>query len=323
MMERFADANPESLRSPLGEISRAARPPRIGRFSLRELFILTALVCVAGALFSWAQTQPAYAIPPFVAAVLATIVYLIHMTTHWSALHIVTSMVSVAVLLLLVVCIMPPMSGARHAARRAGCQNNLHNIVLALQQYETDFGCFPPPFIVDAKGNPMHSWRVLLLPYLDQRNLYKEYRFDEPWDGPNNSKLHGTVLKIYQCPVHSGTPPTTDTSYAVVVGPKTVWPDQAKNPTRMADIIDGTMNTILVLEVANSGIHWMEPRDLHVSQMPMAINPARGQGISSEHPGGAEVAMADGTVHFLRNVTPSETLRAALTRNGKEPLQLP
>jgi prepilin-type processing-associated H-X9-DG protein len=299
------------------------RPPRPGRFSLRELFILTALVCVAGALFSWVRTEPAYAIPPFGAAVLATIVYLIHMTTRWSALQIVTSIVLIAVLLLMIVCVMPPVSGARHAARRAGCQNNLHNIALALQQYETTYGCFPPPYIADTSGKPLHSWRVLLLPYLDQKNLYSQYHFDEPWDGPNNSKLHSTVLKIYQCPAHLGKWPTTDTSYAVVVGPKTIWPDQSKFPIRMVDIIDGTSSTILVVEVANSGIHWMEPRDLHISQMPMAINPPRGQGISSEHPHGAHVAFADGSVRLLPDDTPPATLRAALTRNGIEPPNFP
>ena len=85
------------------------------------------------------------------------------------------------------------------------------------------------------------------------------------------------------------------------------------------DFTDGRSNTILVVEVHDSGIHWMEPRDLHVSQMPLAINPPRGQGISSGHVGGANVAFADGSVRFLTNEIAPQTLRAVLTRSGKEP----
>jgi prepilin-type processing-associated H-X9-DG protein len=215
------------------------------------------------------------------------------------------------------VCTFPFLCvGPRDSSRRASCQNNLRNIALALIQYESNNGCFPPPYIVDAEGKPMHSWRVLLLPYLDQRYLHIAYRFDEPWDGPNNRKLHDTVLKIYSCPSRDEKQPQTETSYVVIVGPQTMWPgDKAISA---ADLKDGMSNTITVVEVANSGIHWMEPRDLHVVQMPMAINPPRGQGICSAHPHGAQVSFADGSVRFLTDKTPSDVLRALLTIAGNE-----
>ncbi len=69
------------------------------------------------------------------------------------------------------------------------CNYCLLNIALALQNYHDDYGSFPPAYIPDKDGKPMHSWRVLLLPYLERRTLYEKYRFDEPWNGPNNRKL--------------------------------------------------------------------------------------------------------------------------------------
>jgi prepilin-type processing-associated H-X9-DG protein len=106
------------------------------------------------------------------------------------------------------------------------------------------------------------------------------------------------------------------TNYVVVVGPETAWP--GSEPTKLADFADGSSNTILVVEVKNSGIHWMEPRDLHVVQMAPGVNPKAGQGVSSNHPSGANVARADGSVGFLPEDTSADVLRAMLTIDGGE-----
>src|SRR5207248_412923 len=111
--------------------------------------------------------------------------------------------------------------GARAAADRSQCKDNLSRITLALCQYHDTFQSYPPPFIADSSGKPMHTWRVLILPYLDQKNLYQQYRLDEPWDGPNNRKLHDVGLPIFQCPSHSKAQPTTETNYVAVIGPRT------------------------------------------------------------------------------------------------------
>src|SRR5262245_45684456 len=209
------------------------------------------------------------------------------------------------------------MGDGRQPARRAECTNNMRNILLAMLQYHDSQGEFPPAYIADANGKPMHSWRVLILPYLDQKVLYRTYRFDEPWDGPNNRKLHDIALKIYSCPSRDEKQPKTDTSYVVVVGPQTMWPGERSS--KVAEITDGLSNTIMLVESHNSGIHWMEPRDLHVLQMPSVTNPQRGQGISSNHKGGANVGFADGSIRYVVNGVPAETIQAALTRSGKEP----
>ncbi|MBI3860276.1 MAG: DUF1559 domain-containing protein [Planctomycetia bacterium] len=206
------------------------------------------------------------------------------------------------------------------APRRSTCRNNLKQIGLALHNYHETYGCLPPAYIADANGRPMHSWRVLLLPYLDQTPLYQSYRFDEPWDGPNNSKLAKIALPIFCCPSdehNSGTNAARcNANYLAVVGDETAWP--GPRPTTIGEMKDGTSETLLLIEVTNSGIHWMEPRDLHVLQMAPSINAKAGQGISSRHKSGANSLMADGAVRFLPDSLPAETLRGLLTIDGGE-----
>src|SRR5689334_22115089 len=101
----------------------------------------------------------------------------------------------------------------------------------------------------------MHSWRVLILPFLDQKAIYDRYRFDEPWDGPNNRKLHDLVVSAYACPSHPN--PGHATTYVAVVGPETAWPGAESR--RLDEITDGHDRTIRVVEIASPSIHWMEP----------------------------------------------------------------
>jgi hypothetical protein len=212
---------------------------------------------------------------------------------------------------------MPTCALPREAVHRSQCKNNLKQIGLALHNYHDKFGCFPPAFVADENGRPLHSWRVLILPFLDQSPLYNKYRFDEPWDGPNNSKLADTILPVYNCPSddHSGTSSfSMTTNYVAIVGGETAWPESGA--TAFRDIRDGTSNTLLVVEVANSGIHWIEPRDLHVVQMAPSINAKSGQGISSRHTGGAHGLIADGSVRYIRDILSAKDLRAWLTAHA-------
>ena len=102
--------------------------------------------------------------------------------------------------------------------------NNLKQIAMALQCYHQANGCFPPAYIADKTGKPMHSWRVLILPYLDRDDLYKAYNFTEPWDGPNNKKL-ATSRPDLCLPEHRRTsrPPVPD-KLRGLGGTKGEWP---------------------------------------------------------------------------------------------------
>lgn len=225
----------------------------------------------------------------------------------------------ILVICMLVLCLfgllMPAVQSNCRPRGRVQCSTNLRQISLALMGYHDTFGSFPPAFLADSNGRPMHSWRVLILPQMGHKDVYDQYRFDEPWDGPHNRLLQSTVVPIFGCP-GGKTVAATDTDYVVVVGPGTVFP--ADHCTSLSQLGDGPANTLLVVEVHHSGIHWMEPRDLDFAQMPATINSKKGQGIRSQHPGGALAAFVDGHVEFLPNDLPPEQLRARLTIAGGE-----
>jgi hypothetical protein len=95
-------------------------------------------------------------------------------------------------------------------ARQVQCANDLKQIAMALHCYHQQYGMLPPAYLADATGRPMHSWRVLLLPFLEAQSLYDQYDFREPWNGPNNSKLLTKMPYFYSCPSQPPTPPKPD-----------------------------------------------------------------------------------------------------------------
>ncbi len=308
--------------SDTGDSRQIVEPPF--QFSSRHLLVLTAVIAVPIALISQlGETGVALC---YLFAIVGALGYGAYYKNWWYLAGVL------GVGFITCGCLLPAVQAPRITTRRNYCSNNLRQIGIALQNYEDTYGSFPPAYIADANGKPMHSWRVLLLPFLEQENLYKQYRFDEPWDGPNNSLLAKMYpeMHLYRCPSDPDTdPPSGMTSYLAVVGPETVWP--GAKAVSLAKIKDGSSNTLLVVESHNSGIHWMEPRDLHTTQMPMAVNPMRGQGICSCHGAKqdrgrgtcAQCLWADGSVRSLENDTPPATIRALLTIAGGEEVELP
>lgn len=201
------------------------------------------------------------------------------------------------------------------------CTSHLKQLGIAMQNYHDTYRAYPPAYFADADGKPMHSWRVLLLPYLEQGELYKQIRFDEPWDSPHNRKLTESFRPaVYRCPAATG--PATETSYVVVTGPETMFPGD--HGLKLREIPDGLSKTISIVEVANSGIHWMEPRDLTLDEALAGINPPnRSPAISSNHNGGAIVGWGDSHVSFLPNDLAIDKLRALLTASGGEGVSEP
>ncbi len=179
---------------------------------------------------------------------------------------------------------LPAVQAAREAARRIQCSNNMKQIGLALHTYHTIHRSFPPAYLPDEDGRPMHSWRVLILPYLEQERLYDQYRFDEPWNSPHNSSLAVLMPSVFRCPSDPLADETT-TSYAMVVGPEAFSP--GPEGRRMRDFDKGLSRTPAVVEMAGAGIHWMEPRDWD------ATGPDQP---GSYHPGVVNVLYADGSV---------------------------
>jgi len=207
---------------------------------------------------------------------------------------------------------------AREAARASQCVGNFKQIALALANYHSAFDCFPPAYVADATGKPMHSWRVLILPFLEQSVLYNAYDFAEPWDGPNNRLLIDRIPSPYNCPSRGAGRGLT--SYVAIVGPDTAFPHASIR--KSTDIRDGTSRTILGGEVSNIGIVWTEPRDLDVATMSWAIDDPARPGLSSFHDRGPAVAFVDGYIRRLGTFRPPGTLKALTTIDGGEPVDL-
>ncbi len=296
----------------LPERDAPAAAPRPAQFSLGQLLLwMTAASAVLAAIY-W---MGGFAVALTGIGLIGYLPYRFGACRLWESSLIAIGFGGTIVAALMPTCVIP-----REVARRSTCSNHLKNIGLALHNYHDTHGVFPPAYIADENGRPMHSWRVLILPFLEQEKLYKQYRFNEPWDGPNNSKLHSQIVSIYRCP-SAPTPADGTTSYVAVVGPRTMWPGDESSSLR--DVRDDQDSTLLIVEVHNSGIHWMEPRDLHVTQMATTVNPQHGQGISSPHEECAHVLTTWATSRRLPNDLPSEHLEALLTRDGGEAVELP
>ncbi len=208
----------------------------------------------------------------------------------------------------------------RFVARRQSSENNLRQIAIAMRQYHAEHGCLPRAYWKSATGERTLSWRVALLPYLEQKPCFDIIDVGKPWDSPENERAKDCRVPIFVMPLEDGSP-LTDTAYVVITGPGTLF-EEGKYVT-FAECTDGPQNTILAVEVQHSHIHWSEPSDLDIRTMLLRINGAPGAGISSPWPGGAHVAFADGSVRFLPNSLLESTLRAMITRSGGETFQMP
>ncbi|MBN2477274.1 MAG: DUF1559 domain-containing protein [Pirellulales bacterium] len=165
----------------------------------------------------------------------------------------------VTVISVLLAIVVPVYRTGGDQANKAQCTSNLKIVVGALEGYELCYGRLPPAFLADESGKPIHSWRVLVLPFLGRKDLYDKYDFNEPWDGPNNRLLSKDIPSEYRCPKIRNANKFA-TSYVAVIGPRTLW--RGARGVSRKELADQWHETILLMEIAESDIHWMEPRDI-------------------------------------------------------------
>ena len=210
--------------------------------------------------------------------------------------------------------LIPAVGAAREAARNVQCVNNLKQIALALHSYHDTHKTFPPAYIPDADGQPLVSWRVLILPFMEYGSVSEQYNFSEPWDSPSNLGLVDMPLPIYQCP----SDPNASCSYFVVNMQGGIF--DGPNTSRMSSVVDGTSNTIMVVEVTGSNVHWAEPVDLTPQALAAGINGAKnGTAISSNHKMKANVAFADGSVRQLNDTVTRAVLQQLINKKDGTP----
>jgi prepilin-type processing-associated H-X9-DG protein len=301
-------------------------------------------------------------------------------------------LVVIAIIGVLVSLLLPAVQKVREAANRTQCQNNLKQLGLALQNYHESNNCFPPGTLTIGSGPDaiQHGWIARILPYIELDNLHRLYHFEVRWDHQlndstdlaiNPNQLNQFRIKLTQCPsarskrvggnnrgptdysainiIHNSeddyTPYTNQNQYhnSGVLG-RVSAADMQHDTTgyRIADILDGASNTILVAEDAGRNDRWInglldsvtstngswavawanpgteiDVRGYNVAAhhrggpgAACTVNCINGSELYSFHPGGAQVVMGDGSVHFLRNNITLQLLRALITRSGREPV---
>lgn len=204
---------------------------------------------------------------------------------------------------------------AKRSAAESAAQHSINSVQSALRGYHNDHGHYPPGYIADANGKPMHSWRVLILPYLGYDLQYEKYDFSEPWDGPNNSQIFDEMPELF----NSATEPlsTRYTNIVLIVGPGTAFPDD--QTTSYFDMEDGLENTILLTEITDSKIIWTQPIDIDARKPNLLSHDSQSIGVSSVHWRKPKVAFADGiTAYSISRETPPKKLKALITIAGGE-----
>ena len=208
------------------------------------------------------------------------------------------------------------------AAKRMQCTNYIKQITLAMHNYHDANKQLPPAYTVDKDKKPLHSWRVLLLPYIEQMGLYEKIRLDEPWDSEWNKQFHNQCPPGYQCPQAASKDPNIKknglTTYSTIVG-KDAYPDGGKR-YEFSMITDGTSNTVAVVE-RSTPVCWMDPTSEITQEVAeKGINKEK-DGIGSVHPGGVNAGLFDGSVRFISETIDLKQLKALITRSGGELMQ--
>lgn len=229
---------------------------------------------------------------------------------------------------------LPAFQTARISTRTGYCANHIQNIAGALRYYHDLHGSFPPAVLRNADEQPMHSWRTLILPYLEYGSTFSQYDFSQPWNSPHNRQV-GTDMRALgflccDCPSATASPSLiVPTNYFYVVGPgRTNENDELPTLNEM-EKADGASETILLIESHGLSVDWFEPRDVTMQEALGGINRAGGQGISSPHERegrpsrwypGAHIVLADGSVEFLPATLELDTLHNLLAIDDGQPI---
>jgi hypothetical protein len=167
---------------------------------------------------------------------------------------------------LLVFSLAQYVKNRRWEAKEMACRGRLSQIALALRNYRADYGVFPPTSITDENGQPNHSWRVLILPYVEQRELYAGYDLNEPWNSRKNIALLRSappfVNELFRCPNDSESPHAWTSFLAIDRCNGSDSCDRSIIPSGALD----QSNRIALMDVHHSGINWTEPKDVPTQQ---------------------------------------------------------
>jgi prepilin-type processing-associated H-X9-DG protein len=215
----------------------------------------------------------------------------------------------------LVPVLRPFIKQAAESREREKASEGLSALLTGMHSYHDAHNRFPTTGSYGPRGQPLLSWRVHLLPHLSQGALYKQFRLNEPWDSEHNKKLIAKMPVVYR-PANRKLAAQYKTTYLAPRGEETMFP--AKRGVRIQEVLDGTSNTILLIDADDDrAVVWTRPDDLtYDGKQP-------DKGLSARHGGKIMVGMADGSVQFLPGDIDKKLLHALFTRAGGEEVRLP
>jgi hypothetical protein len=204
--------------------------------------------------------------------------------------------------------LLPPLvNRTEEAARRNTSINRLKQIGIAMHNYHDINKSFPPA----AKckdGKRLLSWRVLILPLVEQQKLYEQFHLDEPWDSEHNRKLIPRMPEVYRSSLSL---PPGKTTFLGIAGQSGMFP--GCQGLHIRDVTDGTSNTIWVVNTDDArAVDWTKPEDF----TPVPERPL--DGLLGHFPDGFVALFVDASVHFIPKTVSPKTAKALFTRNGGE-----
>ena len=211
--------------------------------------------------------------------------------------------------------LIPALESFKTNARRIESSNKMKQLGLSLHNYEAEHRHLPAAsnyeYVDDSgakkRSKHAHSWRVDMLPYLERKDLWKQYRFEEPWDSDANKKVLAAMPHAFLHPMDE--PGSTNTSYFAITGPETVFAGEAG--TKFEEITDGLANTIMLVE-AKRAVPWTKPEDIpYAKEKPL-------EKLGGWFEGVFVTCFADGSVHTLSESIDESILRALITKSGGE-----
>jgi uncharacterized protein DUF1559 len=218
---------------------------------------------------------------------------------------------SLAAVPVLIALLLPATQAARSAANRNTTMNKMRQIGLAMMNFESQNRHLPARAIFSKDGKPLLSWRVAILPFIEEKALFDQFHLDEPWDSEHNKPLIAQMPETYN---KSGRPNDGTTVFLVPVGKGLAF--EGDKGLRMPNFTDGTSKTILAVEVNDDrAVPWTKPDDLEVDlSKPF-------DGLGEGEAGGLSILLfADGHTIGITRQADEATLKALFTRNGGEPI---
>ncbi len=218
----------------------------------------------------------------------------------------------------------PATVSVRRASARTTSTNNIRQVVLAMHNYHDSYRGLPARYSKDADDKPLLSWRVHILPFLEQQDLYDEFHLDEPWDSDHNKQLIERMPDVFKHPrirLEDG-----KTVYVVADGADSPMAepedshDDSEQPTgvKFREIRDGTSTTALVLEVnQDHAVTWTKPDDYKWEDQAEILD-----GLTGVWPGLVLLGLCDGSVHALPEDRLADKIKLLLQKNDGEVVDL-